>query len=89
MLKHLLPRLGRNVTNLVIAHPKLTRAVEQRVDVQRRCLGFARQLAEFVHEFLLQLAGEVILGAEKDDATLRDLCFGYIVSGEEPRKFFF
>lgn len=40
--------------------------------MQRGRLGFPRQLAQSVNELLLQLVGEVILGAEKDDAALGD-----------------
>lgn len=34
--------------------------------------GLARELAEALCEFLLEVVGKVVLGTEKDDTTLGD-----------------
>lgn len=46
--------------------------VQQRVDVQSRGGGTTSQLSEADDELLLQFVGEVVLGAEEDDAALGD-----------------
>jgi hypothetical protein len=48
----------------------LASSVADRVDVQARGRGLARQLAETVDQLLLQVIGQVVLGTEEDDTTL-------------------
>lgn len=40
--------------------------------MKTRGCGAAAQFAESVDEFLLEVVGEVVLGAEEDDASLGD-----------------
>ena len=50
----------------------LPSCVCNRVDVQLGGLRLARELAEALCELLLEVVGQVVLGTEKDNATLGD-----------------
>lgn len=54
------------------------------MNVEGGILGFAGELAEAVVELLLEVIGEVVLGAEEDDAALGD--WGDVRQGEEDGK---
>lgn len=62
----------RDDADLVIGAAILSRGVVDRVDVQARGGGLAGQFAQALDEHLLQLIGEVGLGAEEDDAPAGD-----------------
>ncbi len=61
-----------NGADLRVVAAQLALRVEDGVDVQARRRRPARQLAQPEDERLLQLIGQVVLGAEEDDAALRD-----------------
>ncbi len=42
------------------------------VDVQTRGSGLSGQFAQTIDKLFLQVVGQVVLGAEEDDATLGD-----------------
>ncbi len=63
---------GRDDADLVVLAAELAAGVADGVDVQARGGGLARELAEAVDELLLQVVGQVVLGAEEDDAALGD-----------------
>ena len=65
-----LPGDGADLANLCIGNAKLGCIVQHWMDVKRRCLGLAGQLAHTLHEDFLEVVGEVVLGAEEDDASL-------------------
>lgn len=56
--------------NLGITAAKLSFVVQNRVNVQARCSRTSGQPAKTKNQLLLELVGEVILGAEEDDTTL-------------------
>jgi hypothetical protein len=68
----LLGLLGRDDADLVVLAAVLAGGVADGVDVQSGRCGLARQLAQPVDQLLLQVVGEVVLGAEEDDAALGD-----------------
>ena len=59
--EHLLASDGADVTDLIVADAKLRRAVEDGMDVQRRALRLAADLAESVDQFFLQFIRQVVL----------------------------
>jgi hypothetical protein len=63
---------GADGADLRVLAAELALRVEDGVDVEGVCGGAACELAETADELLLQLVGEVVLGAEEDDAALRD-----------------
>jgi hypothetical protein len=62
---------GGDDTDLVV-DVLASAGVHDRVNMQFRSRGLARELAEALDELLLQLVGQVVLLAEEDDATFRD-----------------
>lgn len=71
----------RDDADLVVLAAAVARGVDDGVDVQARRRRLARQLAEPLHELLLQVVGDVVLLAEEDHAAARDWGF-HSVSGE-------
>lgn len=67
---------GRDDADLVVLAAELAAGIADGVDVQARGRRLARQLAEAVDELLLQVVGQVVLGAEEDDAALGDCEWG-------------
>lgn len=63
---------GADGADLGILPAQVPLRVEDRVDVQARRGGTAREPAEAQDEFLLELVGQAVLGAEEDDASLGD-----------------
>lgn len=70
--EHLFAREGADGADLGVGDAELVGVVEDGVDVQGGVGGFAGLLAESVDELLLEVVGEVVLGAEEDDAALGD-----------------
>lgn len=64
--------LRANSANLWVLAAPFALRVEERVDVKTRGCGAAAEFTEFVDEFLLEVVGEVVLGAEEDDTSLGD-----------------
>lgn len=56
--------------NLGIRAAKLSFVVQHRVNVQARCSRTSGQPAKAKNQLLLEVVGEVVLGAEEDDTTL-------------------
>jgi hypothetical protein len=71
-LVHLARLLGADNADLVVAAAEPAARVADRVDVQPRRRGLARERAQALRQLLLQLVGQVVLRAEEDDAALRD-----------------
>lgn len=59
-------------TDLVVTTTKTATSIDNRMNVQLRCLWLARELTQSLGELLLQIVVQVILLPEEDDATLRD-----------------
>lgn len=72
LVEELAELLGGDGADLGVVAAQVTVVVEEGVNVQGRCAGAARQLAQAQDELLLEVVGEVVLGAEEDDAALRD-----------------
>lgn len=72
VLEELLPVLGADLGNFVIANAEFGGVVEDGVDVEGRIGGFTAKLAETMDEVFLEVVGQVVLGAEEDDAALGD-----------------
>lgn len=68
----LLGLLRRDDAYLVVSGAVLALGIADGVDVQPRSRGLARQLAESVNKLLLQVIGQVVLGAEEDNSALGD-----------------
>jgi len=69
----ILALLRADGADLGVASAELPLRVEDRVDVEARGRRAARELAEAEDELLLQVVGQVVLGAEEDDPALGDL----------------
>lgn len=60
------------MTNFSICNAKLRGVVQYGMNVESRRLGLAGKLTHPLYELFLKVIGEIVLGAEKDDAALRD-----------------
>lgn len=68
-----LPTLGgADGADLGVAPAELTGVVEDGVDVEAGRPGPPCQFSQAQDELLLEVVGELVLGAEEDDATLGD-----------------
>ena len=62
----------RDDADLIVLAATVPRGVDDGVDMQARRRGLARELAEPLHQLLLQIVGDVVLLTEEDDAAARD-----------------
>lgn len=71
-LVYLFKLLTRNRGDLGITATQLAFGVENRMDMQSRCLWFSGQLSKPLYEGFLEIAGKVVLCPEEHDTTLGD-----------------
>ena len=69
-LEQHLARDGADVADLRIINTELRGVVQYGMDMETGGRWLAAQLAEAVDELLLEVIGEVVLGAEEDNAAL-------------------
>ena len=60
------------MADLIVANAELGGSIENGVNVEGRCLWLPTELAESLDKKFLKIIRQVVLGAEKDDATLGD-----------------
>lgn len=70
-VEQLLARQRRDGADFVVV-PEFRRAIQDRVDVQRRGRGLVGEFAQALDELLLQRVCQVVLFAEEDDTALAD-----------------
>ncbi len=63
---------GRDDADFVVPAAAVAPRVDDGVDVQARRRGLARELAESLHQLLLQVVCDVVLLSEEDYAAARD-----------------
>lgn len=72
VLVDLLGLLGADDAYLIVAATETSAGIDDRMNVQLRRLGLARELAQALHKLLLEIVGDVILLAKEDYTALGD-----------------